>query len=294
VEALLQASFVAALPAARDQATYLLPRERNRLGLALAQLGDPRPGVCTLPTGLDDPYWAAPIPAGTYPIADGQARVRLNAFRVARYPVTVWQYRQFVDAGGYQDEQWWTPEGKQRRKHLWPPHRWGNPDWTADNQPVVGVSWYEAMAFCTWLNALTTLPAAWRIRLPSEAEWEIAATWDAAERVARLWAPPEGELWQNVAEAEIGRTSVVGLFPQGASPCGALDMAGNVWEWCSSSYEGYPEQAAELRDNFTTGDYDVPLRGGAYYLQNARSGWGARLRDLPFYQNSVRGFRVVV
>jgi hypothetical protein len=294
VEALLQASFVAALPAARDQATYLLPRERNRLGLALAQLGDPRPGVCTLPAGLDDPYWAAPIPAGTYPIADGQARVRLNAFRVARYPVTVWQYRQFVDAGGYQDEQWWTPEGKQRRKQLWPPHRWGNPDWTADNQPVVGVSWYEAMAFCTWLNALTTLPAGWRIRLPSEAEWEVAATWDAAARATRAWAPPEGELWQNVAEAEIGRTSVVGLFPQGASPCGALDMAGNVWEWCSSSYEGYPEQAAELRDNFTTGDYDVPLRGGAYYLQNARSGWGARDWDDPYDLDLVWGFRVVV
>jgi CHAT domain len=86
----------------------LTPAERARAGLLLARLSDQRPGVCTLPRGLDDLYWCGPFPAGEYPIADGNAHVRLREFRVARYPVTVWQFRQFVEAKGYEDERWWT------------------------------------------------------------------------------------------------------------------------------------------------------------------------------------------
>ncbi len=292
----------------------LPPVERDRAGLTLAQLGDPldptrpgdtRPGVCTL-----EPDLCGPFPAGEYPIAEGKAAHRLETFSIARYPVTVWQYRQFIQAGGYADAQWWTPAGwqwlqpgglrysHQEQGRITQPSLWDNPAWTADNQPVVGVSWYEAVAFCNWLTQqgrqARWLEPGMQIRLPTEAEWEVAAMWDAQVRQMRPWQPPAGAIWQNVPEAGIGRTAPVGIFPQGASPCGALDMAGNVWEWCSSGYKDYPDQAEQIRPDFKPREFGPVLRGGSYSLQNTRSGWGARGRLGPSYPNFYRGFRVCV
>jgi hypothetical protein len=274
----------------------LAPVERARAALVLARLGDPRKGVCTL-----EPDWCGPFPAGVYPIADGKATLRLGAFRIARYPVTVWQFRRFWADGGYEDEQWWTQAGwqwKQQEPVTREPYCWDDPEWTADNQPVVGISWYEAIAFCRWLTARGKQEGWLKpdevIRLPSEAEWEVAAMWDARAQQMRAWQPPEGEIWQNVEEAGIGRTAPVGLFPQGASPCGALDMAGNVWEWCGSAYEDYPARAHRLRDDFPPSQSGPTLRGGSFYLQNARSSWGARYWDFPGDQLAVRGCRVCV
>ena len=106
------------------------------------------------------------------------------------------------------------------------------------------MSWYEALAYCRWLTeqlngplrAKAALAAGERciVRLPTEAEWEKAARGMGAHR----W--PWGDAWRegsaNTAEARLEQTSPVGLFPAGASPCGALDMAGNVWEWTSSRW----------------------------------------------------------
>jgi formylglycine-generating enzyme required for sulfatase activity len=275
----------------------LAPVERARAALVLARLGDPRPGVCTL-----EPDWCGPFPAGKYPIADGKATLRLEEFRIARYPVTVWQFRQFwEDPQGYENERLWPPLGwqwKQRKPVTRQPYRWGDPEWTADNQPVAGISWYEAVAFCNWLtrrgHAERWLKPDEVIRLPSEAEWEVAAMWDARAQQMRAWQPPKGEIWQNVEEAGIGRTAPVGLFPQGASPCGALDMAGNVWEWCGSAYDDYPAQAHRLCDDFPPGEFGPALRGGSYYLQNASSGWGARNWYNPYTLLGLRGCRVCV
>ena len=283
----------------------LAPVERSRAALILARLGDPRPGVCTL-----QPSWCEPIPAGEYLIGTqpdtfnknrriAPHRVRLDEFRIARYPVTVWQFRRFwEDPQGYEHERWWPKSGwawKQSR-HRTKPHLWDDPDWTADNQPVVHVSWYEAVAFCNWLTRRGKregwLKSDEVIRLPSEAEWEVAAVWDKRKQEMRPWQPPDGEIRQNVEEAGIGRTAPVGLFPLGASPCGALDMAGNVWEWCGSAYDDYP-QAAPLREDFSLNGM-VSLRGGVYYLQNAHSSYGARYRFGPGYNGDLDGFRVVV
>ncbi len=118
--------------------------------------------------------------------------------------------------------------------------------------------------------------------------------WNAQARRMHSWQPPEGQLWQNVEEAGIGRTTPVGIFPQGASPCGALDMAGNVWEWCASKYKAYPAKAQQIYDDFAPDNMGPALRGGVYYLQNARSGWNARLHTDPNYLSSRRGFRLVV
>lgn len=296
----------AALPqqAARDVAVLVAgliedPRaaleERLRAAWLTARLGDPRPGVATL-----EPAWCGPFPVGEYPLGDGNTRVRLGRFRIARYPATVWQFRQFYEAGGYDDERWWTPQGwqwRQARPVPTQPYRWNDPHWTADNQPVSGLSWYEARAFCAWLTQrgaeLGWLRPDRQIRLPSEAEWEVAALWDPQAGVMRSWQPPEGKIWQNVQEAGIGRTSPVGLFPQGACACGALDMAGNAWEWCASRYDDYPRQAVRLIDDFSSDDWGPALRGGAYYLQNALSGTVARQVARPSSGGGF-GFRVVL
>ena len=270
--------------------------QRLRAGRLAGQYGDPRPGVCALPQSLDDRYWCRPFTASTYSIAEGKATLQLAEFRIARYPVTVWQYRKFVDAKGYEQQQWRTGEGWKLRDSLWPPYRWNDANWTAPNQPVIGVSWYEATAFCRWLTvqAKSWVPNGWEIRLPSEAEWEVAAMWDPSKRMMRPWQPPQNELWQNVKEAGIGRTSPVGMFPQGVSPRGALDMPGNVWEWCASPYEEFPKSAHQFPPDYPPNKIGPALRGGIYYLQNQGSGWGARDWIFPNIRDLSGGFRVAV
>jgi len=103
---------------------------------------------------------------------------------------------------------------------------------------VVRVSWYEADAYCRWLTeklrALGTLEKDEAVRLPTEREWQRAAQGDDGREYP--WGRWQ-EGWANTSESGIGQTSAVGLFPEGASPCGALDMAGNVWEWCADWYD---------------------------------------------------------
>ncbi|MGH8574595.1 MAG: formylglycine-generating enzyme family protein, partial [Gammaproteobacteria bacterium] len=189
----------------------------------------------------------------------------LPSFHIARYPVTNAQYRCFVESGGYKAREYWTEQGwawrrgaetdlgpigdedMRRQYAVWlakrpaerrsTPHFWEQPPWNAATRPVVGVSWHEALAYCRWLTeqldgplrAKGGLAAGERylVRLPTEAEWEKAARGTQAYR----W--PWGDAWQdgsaNTDEAKLEQTSPVGLFPAGASPWGALDMAGNVW-----------------------------------------------------------------
>jgi formylglycine-generating enzyme required for sulfatase activity len=118
------------------------------------------------------------------------------------------------------------------------PYFWDNPRWNVPNHPVVGINWYEAVAYCRWLTeklcALGTLGKDEAVRLPTEREWQRAAQGDdGREYPWGEWA--EGHA--NTRESGIGQPSAVGLFPEGASPCGALDMAGNVWEWCADWYD---------------------------------------------------------
>ncbi len=209
------------------------PATRAEAGEALGRLGDTREGVCAWKPLM------IPITAGlTFEMGKARAEVTVPApFAIAKYPVTNAQFRFFVEDGGY-SEKWidcWRKDGLQaweyKQRNGWTePRLWDDPRFNLDNQPVVGISWYEAVAYANWLAAQTGDP----YRLPTEAEWERAAS----HTDGRIY--PWGNTWQdgfaNSKEAGIGRTTAVGIFPDGAAEKGVLDMSGNVEEWCQTRW----------------------------------------------------------
>lgn len=218
---------------------------RIAAGDALARLGDPRfSGDYLLPEFVDIPsgeFWM-----GSDRISDAEKpihSVHVEPFAIARYPVTNAQYAVFVQATGREPPRHW--EGSQPPPHL-------------ANHPVVHVTWHDAVAYCRWLSQETGR----EYRLPTEAEWERAAR-GATDR--REW--PWGDEWDsercNTAESGPGTTTPVGVYPAGASPEGVLDVAGNVWEWCSSLYRPYPYDAGDGREN-TEAEGSRVLRGGSW------------------------------
>lgn len=152
----------------------------------------------------------------------------VSDYFIMKYPVTNAQYYQFVQAAGCRT-----------------PLFWPNGSYPADkaDHPVVGVSYYDALAFCAWAGQVTGLP----IRLPTEPEWEKAAR--GPEVRVYTW----GDKWEkgvcNTIEAKVEGTTPVDQFsPQGDSPYGIADMGGNVQEWCSSLFGSYPYDPSDGRE----------------------------------------------
>ncbi|HID51452.1 MAG TPA: hypothetical protein EYP41_05380 [Anaerolineae bacterium] len=273
---------------------------RVSAGNALAHLGDPRfredawflpdeplLGFVEIPAG---PFWMGSDKAQD-PQAEGneipQHQLDLPAFYIARYPVTVAQFRAFVDQGGYELE-------TERGLH------------GGENHPVVYVSWRDALAYCQWLTERLRqwpdTPTALRellqnggcITLPSEAEWEKAAR--GHDKRIYPWGNDFDVDYANVKETGIGATSPVGAFPGGVSPFGLLDMSGNVWEWTRSHYEEYPYVLDDGREDLTASDkvWRV-LRGGSCYFDAATARCPRRnFIDLPYVRYNLIGFRVAV
>ena len=136
------------------------------------------------------------------------------------------------------------------------------------------------MAFCDWLSDRL----GYAITLPTEAQWEKAA------RGTDGWTFPWGSEWRegvaNTSEAGIDRTSAVGIFPQGCSPYGVMDLAGNVWEWCLNEYE-HPERTQR------TGREPRVLRGGSWSSPRGFARAASRYHLDPCYRSGDVGFRVV-
>ncbi|MCA9950011.1 MAG: SUMF1/EgtB/PvdO family nonheme iron enzyme [Anaerolineales bacterium] len=290
------------LPQVRQQVTSLVEtgrltsRQRAEAGDALGRLGDERKGVC------EKEPWLLPITEDLqFKMGEKGEPVKIPApYAIAKYPVTNAQFRFFVEAGGY-TQKWkecWIKDGLQGwqyKGNRMQPYLWDAPRYNLDNQPVVGISWYEAVAYANWLTATTDK----LYRLPTEAEWERAARHTDGRRY------PWGNEWQegfaNSDEAGIGRPTAVGIFPDGTADCGALDMSGNVWEWCQTRWrdENRRDYPATWRDdgreNLAGGEsVGRVLKGGAYYNGKDRIPAAARCGGYPSFRDFNGGVRLVV
>ncbi|MDM8532252.1 SUMF1/EgtB/PvdO family nonheme iron enzyme [Anaerolineales bacterium HSG25] len=218
-------------------------------------------------------------------------------YQIAKYPVTNAQYGLFVEAGGYSEagRSFWTEAGWGWKKQKTAPRYWKNRLYNLSNQPVVGVSWYEAVAFCHWLTEqLREVGEERLIRLPTEAEWEKAARGTDGRKYPWGNEPPTKE-HANYQDTEIGSPCAVGLFPRSASPYGVEGMAGNVWEWCATKYgKGYPYQPEdEWSEEYLAGSNRRRLRGGAFLSSSVYLRAASRNFDRPDLSSSYRGFRLI-
>jgi formylglycine-generating enzyme required for sulfatase activity len=225
-------------------------------------------------------------------------RIYLDEFMMGKYPVTNQEFNAFIEADGYQNNEFWTPEGwkwlqvnKISETGYWHDRKWNGP-----NFPVVGVSWYEASAYAKWL----ILKTGKNYSLPTEAQWEKAAR--GTDGLIYPWGDEFNKNYCNSSECGLGRTSPVGIFLKNKSPFGCMDMAGNVWEWCADWYDAnyYSKSPVKNPQGPTNGSRRV-LRGGswdsdAFFCRAAyrydsgpayRGGGGPAVRGLDL------GFRLV-
>ncbi len=205
-------------------------------------------------------------------------------FHIGRYPVTNKQYRRFVEAGGYDVKQpWWTEKGIDEIEK-WEGGQWlQGPRWRDDDrfnqptQPVVGVSWYEANAFCQWLTVELqrqgVLDGSREVRLPTQERWM-----QAAGKGVYPWGDEFDPAKANTKESDLGQTTPVHMYPDGITREGVWDMAGNIWEWTADvDTDGIPW-----------------LKGGAWYWDKERAKSASRNWYYPMNRDYGSGFRVVV
>ena len=276
-----------------------LPAIQQNAGFLLARTG-------WLPTDLDD--WVN-IPVGEFLYGDEKREEFIQtSFSIQKYPVTNLQYRRFIEAGGYDQREFWSEPGwawrigtynskatdqwiKERLKERSPEKRgkpwyWNDGKWNNPLAPVVGVSWFEAEAYGNWLSRKLGRT----VCLPTEQEWERAARGIEGREYAfygkfdcnKLNAAPFWKQDNNADYAfDLGYagTTIVGQFPEGNTPEGLSDLSGNVWEWTNSWFE--KEQVHRV------------ARGGSWNSGRNYVSCAFRGRDLPDDFYDFIGFRVI-
>lgn len=268
------------------------------------------------------------LPDDLYDFAHIVGRDGIPPFHIAKHPVTNLQYKRFLDSPDFSEEHFWldfpkydengkpmketwgkegldwliknqqdkeaSPDGKVILPRYWSDPRFGIPRRTA---PVVGITWYEANAYCRWIMEHGELPEHETLakltgkqpnlifRLPTENEWVLAAGGEEKDRYP--WdkkgetTKDEQEILRraNIAESGISRTTPAGMYPLGRTKSGIWDLAGNVWEW---------------QANFRDKDHDVlGLRGGSWDLNQNVARVSYRGLSHPYSRWDNYGFRVV-
>lgn len=259
-------------------------QRRREIGVRLAQIGDPRPGV-GVKKGTPQISWLPVSPGGEVEIVrvwhatNEKQRVidrqtaEVGPFYIAKYLVTHRQFQAFADAeDGFYNLDWWEGMAAEFQRQPLPVQRT-----KLDNAPRDGISWYQSVAFARWMHQrLSGLELAdpsgtgtlrvgenAQVRLPTEWEWQWAAQ-NGAEKRPFPW----GEANTNCANSEesgLNQSTAVGMYPSGAAACGALDMAGNLMEWCINDKKELATIAVESCASKV-------LRGGdwGYSFENVR------------------------
>ncbi|MEO1441695.1 MAG: SUMF1/EgtB/PvdO family nonheme iron enzyme [Chloroflexota bacterium] len=239
---------------------------------------------------LPPPFAWIDIPGGWVTLEDHPNKFKVEPFMMAKYPVTNAQFGAFMQAGGYNDQRWWGDGlwDVRQEKGWTEPGYWGDSKWNGADYPVVGVSWYEAIAFTRWLSHTvgTRNGASGTITLPTEMQWQRAAQGDDGREY------PYGNTFDasraNTEESGIGKTTPVTQYEgKGDSPYGVVDMSGNVWHWCLNTY-GQPEDIA-IDDS---GARRV-LRGGAWFGDHDGARSAYRGLNSPINRNVDNGFLVL-
>lgn len=212
----------------------------------------------------------AEVPAGAFQYGDKKESVNIEKpFKIDIYPVTNSQFEKFVQDGGYEKDDYWSKEGQEWRQknNIALPRYWDDKEWHLPEHPVVGVSFYEAEAYAKWAGK----------SLPTEQQWERAARGTDGREYP--WGDKFDKERCNTDESGIGKTTRVTRYPNGISPSGCYDMAGNVWEWTKSYID-------EDQDR-------IVLRGGSWdnFHEGARCAF--RFWDEPGCRSSHVGFRCV-
>jgi len=235
------------------------------------------------PFVFDNEKWAHPV--------------EVAPFRIARAPVTNEQFAEFIEDGGYAQEQHWSAEGWRWRAQAeaahpvyW--HRAGGARWLvrryqdllplAPHQPAIHLCWFEAEAYCRWAGR----------RLPTEAEWELAAATPRKRRFPWGEDPPD-ELRANLDGRAAGPVEV-GCHPAGDSEYGCRQMIGNVWEWTASDFQPYPGFVVDPYQEYSSPWFATPhkvLRGGCWATRGRllRNTW--RNFYPPDRRDVLAGFR---
>jgi formylglycine-generating enzyme required for sulfatase activity len=229
---------------------------RIEAGNILGELGDPRIGKM-----IEIPEGEFIMGSDEYDDERPVHKVFIDAFKIDKYPVTNEQFEKFVNATNYV-----TDAEKRGDETTWRTFY----TFKKRNHPVVYVSWNDAQSYAKWAGK----------RLPTEAEWEKAARGTDGRRYP--WGDEFDKNKCNTGESEIDGTTPVGIYPDGKSPYGVMDMAGNVWEWCEDWYdENYYEHSPRTNPKGPeSGEFRV-LRGGSWYLNQHRARCSSRSSNHP-------------
>jgi hypothetical protein len=262
--------------------------DRMAIGDRLAVIGDTRPGVGLRSDGLPDIAWCH--------VSGGRVRIiedpidfhtsdhNTRPYFIAKYAVTYAQFQSFVDdPQGYSNSRWWKELAQQ-------PSSPSAQRTKFSNNPRDNISWIEAVAFTRWLNVQLPrdgwpngIKDAWDIRLPTEWEWQQAATGGNPNNIYPWGTTFNGQA--NTYEAGLNRAIAVGMFPSGNALCGAADMSGNLYEWCLNLFDSRRIQIGGSRRR--------TLRGGAFFRPSDDAATAARIGETATVSWDIKfGFRV--
>jgi iron(II)-dependent oxidoreductase len=303
---LLEHGFAFGMVAQHEQQHDETMLATHQLRSGAVALGAPPP-----PPGTRPPVAEVLVPGGpftmgtsTEPWALDNERpahvVQVDSFFIDTVAVTNGAYLAFIDAGGYDEPRWWSAQGWAHRQadaltaprfwrregDTWWRLRFGVHEQVPPYEPVMHVSFHEAQAYASWAGR----------RLPTEAEWEKAARWDPATGRSRRY--PWGEEDPGPEHANLGqrhlRPAEAGAYPCGASPLGVQQLIGDVWEWTSSDFGGYPGFTVfpypEYSRVFFGSGYKV-LRGGSFGSDAVAVRGTFRNWDHPIRRQIFAGFR---